>query len=240
MQHTCPHRPSTPVLTPHMSAMPLCWTVLRERLFSVAVPTSGGPIGPSSPSFVDLLVDLCEFRAAKGSGFKTQEVWIPLQCCLVSCRLTSSRSGLSSSLCPCQSNKLNSWPWGLSVISAPPLLPPARGVYWWCKLVLPCRTARVTGRKVDCSFIAGIKWLSLRPFVSLYSLNLQDQVAKDKALQSMATMSSAQIISPTAFQNKMALQSLSRPTYPATGGVSLNPSTVSSPSTTFYVNLIFA
>uniref|UniRef100_A0A672HPR6 TEA domain transcription factor 4 n=1 Tax=Salarias fasciatus TaxID=181472 RepID=A0A672HPR6_SALFA len=33
-----------------------------------------------------------------------------------------------------------------------------------------------------------------------------DQAAKDKALQSMATMSSAQIISPTAFPNKMALQ----------------------------------
>uniref|UniRef100_A0A6Q2ZKF3 TEA domain-containing protein n=1 Tax=Esox lucius TaxID=8010 RepID=A0A6Q2ZKF3_ESOLU len=36
-----------------------------------------------------------------------------------------------------------------------------------------------------------------------------DQAAKDKALQSMATMSSAQIISATAFQNKMALQGLS-------------------------------
>uniref|UniRef100_A0AAQ5YG32 TEA domain-containing protein n=1 Tax=Amphiprion ocellaris TaxID=80972 RepID=A0AAQ5YG32_AMPOC len=46
-----------------------------------------------------------------------------------------------------------------------------------------------------------------------------DQAAKDKALQSMATMSSAQIISPTAFQNKMALQGLSRPAYPTTGGV---------------------
>uniref|UniRef100_A0AAQ4RHB4 TEA domain-containing protein n=1 Tax=Gasterosteus aculeatus aculeatus TaxID=481459 RepID=A0AAQ4RHB4_GASAC len=45
-----------------------------------------------------------------------------------------------------------------------------------------------------------------------------DQVAKDKALQSMATMSSAQIISPTAFQNKMALQGLSRPAYPTAGG----------------------
>uniref|UniRef100_A0A3B4VNC6 Transcriptional enhancer factor TEF-3-like n=1 Tax=Seriola dumerili TaxID=41447 RepID=A0A3B4VNC6_SERDU len=44
-----------------------------------------------------------------------------------------------------------------------------------------------------------------------------DQAAKDKALQSMATMSSAQIISPTAFQNKMALQGLSRPAYPTTG-----------------------
>uniref|UniRef100_A0A8C8GM44 TEA domain-containing protein n=1 Tax=Oncorhynchus tshawytscha TaxID=74940 RepID=A0A8C8GM44_ONCTS len=48
----------------------------------------------------------------------------------------------------------------------------------------------------------------------------QDQAAKDKALQSMATMSSAQIISATAFQNKMALQGLSRPPYPTAGGVS--------------------
>ncbi|XP_071390794.1 transcriptional enhancer factor TEF-3-like [Centroberyx affinis] len=45
-----------------------------------------------------------------------------------------------------------------------------------------------------------------------------DQAAKDKALQSMATMSSAQIISATAFQNKMALQGLSRPAYPTAGG----------------------
>ncbi|XP_029524234.1 transcriptional enhancer factor TEF-3-like isoform X5 [Oncorhynchus nerka] len=45
-----------------------------------------------------------------------------------------------------------------------------------------------------------------------------DQAAKDKALQSMATMSSAQIISATAFQNKMALQGLSRPPYPTAGG----------------------
>ncbi|KAM4618648.1 transcriptional enhancer factor TEF-3 isoform 1-T3 [Polymixia lowei] len=34
----------------------------------------------------------------------------------------------------------------------------------------------------------------------------------------MATMSSAQIISATAFQNKMALQGLSRPAYPTAGG----------------------
>lgn len=62
--------------------------------------------------------------------------------------------------------------------------------------------------------------------------SLQDQAAKDKALQSMATMSSAQIISPTAFQNKMALQGLSRPTYPTAGGVSLWPMT----PTPFYHN----
>ncbi len=48
----------------------------------------------------------------------------------------------------------------------------------------------------------------------------QDQVAKDKVMQSLSTMSSAQIISATAFQNKMALQSLSRPAYPTAAGVS--------------------
>lgn len=54
----------------------------------------------------------------------------------------------------------------------------------------------------------------------VYFISWKDQAAKDKALQSMANMSSAQIISPTAFQNKMALQSLSRPAYPTAGGVS--------------------
>ncbi|XP_041705548.1 transcriptional enhancer factor TEF-3-like isoform X2 [Coregonus clupeaformis] len=44
-----------------------------------------------------------------------------------------------------------------------------------------------------------------------YAFHL-DQAAKDKALQSMAT------ISATAFQNKMALQGLSRPPYPTAGG----------------------
>uniref|UniRef100_A0A3P9BU56 TEA domain transcription factor 4 n=1 Tax=Maylandia zebra TaxID=106582 RepID=A0A3P9BU56_9CICH len=56
-------------------------------------------------------------------------------------------------------------------------------------------------------------------FTTLWIWCLLDQAAKDKALQSMATMSSAQIISPTAFQNKMALQGLSRPAYPTSGGV---------------------
>lgn len=51
-------------------------------------------------------------------------------------------------------------------------------------------------------------------------MSIQDQAAKDKALQSMANMSSAQIISPTAFQNKMVLQGLPRPMYPSAGGVS--------------------
>ncbi|NXK75526.1 TEAD4 factor, partial [Amazona guildingii] len=46
----------------------------------------------------------------------------------------------------------------------------------------------------------------------------KDQAAKDKAMQSMATMSSAQIISATAFHSKMALPGLPRPAYPAVSG----------------------
>ncbi|KAG9337323.1 hypothetical protein JZ751_028891 [Albula glossodonta] len=49
-------------------------------------------------------------------------------------------------------------------------------------------------------------------------VKLKDQVAKDKALHSMATMSSAQILSASAFQSKLALQELSRPPYPAAPG----------------------
>ncbi|EMP39696.1 Tubby-related protein 3 [Chelonia mydas] len=47
---------------------------------------------------------------------------------------------------------------------------------------------------------------------------LKDQAAKDKAMQSMATMSSAQIISATAFHSKMVLPGLPRPAYPAVSG----------------------
>ncbi|XP_064319399.1 transcriptional enhancer factor TEF-3 isoform X2 [Phalacrocorax carbo] len=49
-------------------------------------------------------------------------------------------------------------------------------------------------------------------------LPAEDQAAKDKAMQSMATMSSAQIISATAFHSKMALPGLPRPAYPAVSG----------------------
>uniref|UniRef100_A0A8C6ZEL1 Transcriptional enhancer factor TEF-3 n=1 Tax=Nothoprocta perdicaria TaxID=30464 RepID=A0A8C6ZEL1_NOTPE len=47
----------------------------------------------------------------------------------------------------------------------------------------------------------------------------RDQAAKDKAMQSMATMSSAQIISATAIHSKMGLPGLPRPAYPAVSGV---------------------
>ncbi|EDM01790.1 rCG30030, isoform CRA_c [Rattus norvegicus] len=47
---------------------------------------------------------------------------------------------------------------------------------------------------------------------------LKDQAAKNKALQSMAAMSSAQIVSATTFHSKMALAR--GPGYPAISGVS--------------------
>uniref|UniRef100_A0A8C8LZL1 TEA domain-containing protein n=1 Tax=Oncorhynchus tshawytscha TaxID=74940 RepID=A0A8C8LZL1_ONCTS len=62
-----------------------------------------------------------------------------------------------------------------------------------------------------------------------------DQAAKDKALQSMATMSSAQIISATAFQNKMALQGLSRPPYPTAAPTKLRERQ----NVTFYKPLVY-
>ena len=48
----------------------------------------------------------------------------------------------------------------------------------------------------------------------------KDQTAKDKALQHMAAMSSAQIVSATAIHNKLGLPGIPRHTFPVAPGVS--------------------
>lgn len=50
---------------------------------------------------------------------------------------------------------------------------------------------------------------------------LKDQNAKDKALQHMAAMSSAQIVSASAIQHKLGLPGIPRPAFPAAPGVSV-------------------
>lgn len=52
------------------------------------------------------------------------------------------------------------------------------------------------------------------------TVTLKDQTAKDKALQHMAAMSSAQIVSATAIHNKLGLPGIPRPTFPGAPGVS--------------------
>ncbi|XP_048086676.1 transcriptional enhancer factor TEF-1-like isoform X3 [Alosa alosa] len=57
-----------------------------------------------------------------------------------------------------------------------------------------------------------------REFHTKLKVTSMDQAVKDKALQSMASMSSAQIVSATAIHNKLGLPGIPRPAFPAAAG----------------------
>ncbi|XP_062868601.1 transcriptional enhancer factor TEF-1 isoform X3 [Trichomycterus rosablanca] len=58
-----------------------------------------------------------------------------------------------------------------------------------------------------------------REFHSKLKVTSMDQTVKDKALQSMASMSSAQIVSATAIHNKLGLPGIPRPAFPGAAGL---------------------
>ncbi|XP_027008879.1 transcriptional enhancer factor TEF-1 isoform X2 [Tachysurus vachellii] len=62
-----------------------------------------------------------------------------------------------------------------------------------------------------------------REFHSKLKVTSMDQTVKDKALQSMASMSSAQIVSATAIHNKLGLPGIPRPAFPGAAGGMISP-----------------